>query len=347
MRDKISAFAANRSIVPSRQSGKLRLCRETHGRRDRAEEVKEEEMESMDRRRFLQAVAASAVASGARLAGLRSAEPKPMRLGLLVAATNEPENVMAGVRRFGIPTVHLITNDFSPAMEKRLRTALDSNGIEATALVSSGPGEEKYDLYDGPLSYGIVASPYRQQRVDHLKRASDFARRLNIPVTFNQWGYIPEVPSDPLYEPTVKAVQEIAAHCKANGQIFVNETGQETPVTLLRTILDTGMDNVKVVLDAANLILYGKGNPVDSLDVIGKYVIGVHAKDGFYPTNPRYLGRQVACGHGKVGWPRLITGLKKFGYTGPITIEPVLGRDQRDQEIREDMAYLNKLITRV
>ncbi|HET9177242.1 MAG TPA: sugar phosphate isomerase/epimerase family protein [Terriglobia bacterium] len=301
-------------------------------------------MKDLSRRGFMQAAAAAVVASAGSFQGALAAEPEPMRMGLLVSATSEPEKVMAQVRGFGIPTVHVSTSDFSSAMAERLRAALDDNGIEATALVSSGPGEQKYDLYDGPVTYGLVASPYRAQRVDHLKRASDFAKVLKIPVTFNQWGYIPEVPSDPLYEPTVKAVQEIAAHCKANGQIFVNETGQETPVTLLRTILDTGADNVKVVLDAANLILYGKGSPVDSLDVIGKYVIGVHAKDGFYPTNPRYLGRQVACGHGKVDWPRLIPGLKKLGYAGPITIEPVLGREQRDQEIREDMAYLKKLI---
>jgi L-ribulose-5-phosphate 3-epimerase len=300
-------------------------------------------MENLNRRRFLQSVAAAAVAGG-NFSDAKSAAPEPMRMGLLVSATSEPEKVMEYVRGFGIPTVHVIISDFSPAMAQRLRSALDNNGIEATVLVSSGPGEEKYDLVEGPLTFGIVASRYRRQRVDHLKRASDFAKQLNIPVTFNQWGFIPEVPSDPLYEPTVKAVQEIATHCKENGQVFVNETGQETPVTLLRTILDTGMDNVKVVLDAANLILYGKGSPVDSLDVIGKYVIGVHAKDGFYPTHPRYLGRQIACGHGKVGWPRLIQGLKKLGYTGPITIEPVLGRQQRDQEIQEDMGYLNGLI---
>jgi L-ribulose-5-phosphate 3-epimerase len=301
-------------------------------------------MENLSRRGFLQTAAAVAVASVSNSGGAQAAEPEPMRMGLLVSATSEPEKVMAYVRGFGIPTAHVSTSDFSPAMAKRLHDAMDGNGIEATALVSSGPGEQKYDLYEGPLTYGLVASPYRAQRVEQLKRASDFAKQLDIPVTFNQWGYIPEVPSDPLYGPTVKAVQEIASHCKANGQIFVNETGQETPVTLLRTILDTGMDNVKVVLDAANLILYGKGSPVDSLDVIGKYVIGVHAKDGFYPTDPRYLGRQVACGQGKVDWPRLVPGLKKLGYTGPITIEPVLGRDQRDQEIRDDMAYLKKLI---
>jgi L-ribulose-5-phosphate 3-epimerase len=300
-------------------------------------------MENLSRRRFLQSVAVASVA-GAKFSDAKAAEPEPMRMGLLVNATSEPEKVMEYVHGFGIPTVHVITSDFSPAMARRLRSALDGNGIEATILVSSGPGEEKYDLYEGPLNFGIVASRYRRQRVDHLKRASDFAKQLNIPVTFNQWGFIPEVPSNPLYEPTVKAVQEIATHCKSNGQVFVNETGQETPVTLLRTILDTGMDNVKVVLDAANLILYGKGSPVDSLDVIGKYVIGVHAKDGFYPTNPRYLGRQVACGHGKVGWPLLIQGLKRLGYTGPITIEPVLGREKRDDEIREDLRYLKGLI---
>ncbi len=301
-------------------------------------------MENLNRRGLLQVIAAAAVAGAGNFTNARADEPKPMPMGLLVSATSEPEKVMEYVRGFGIPTVHVSTSDFSTAMARRLHTALDSNGIEATALVSSGPGGQKYDLYEGPLTYGLVPSRYRRQRVDHLKRASDFARRLNIPVTFNQWGYIPEVPSDPLYEPTVKAVREIATHCKANGQTFVNETGQETPVTLLRTILDTGMDNVKVVLDAANLILYGKGNPVDSLDVIGKYVIGVHAKDGFYPTNPRYLGRQVACGHGQVGWPRLIRGLKRLGYKGPITIEPVLGREHRNEEIREDMGYLKRLI---
>jgi len=50
---------------------------------------------------------------------------------------------------------------------------------------------------------------------------------------------------------------------------------------MLRAILDVGLDNQGVNFDCANLIMYGKSNPVDALDVIGKYVQGVHAKDGF------------------------------------------------------------------
>ena len=39
--------------------------------------------------------------------------------------------------------------------------------------------------------------------------------------------------------------------------------------------------------DAANLVLYGKANPVDAVDLLGPYIQGVHAKDGIYPTDPR------------------------------------------------------------
>jgi len=127
--------------------------------------------------------------------------------------------------------------------------------------------------------------------------------------------------------------------------MFFNETGQETPITLLRTIQDAGMDNLGLVLDAANLVVYGKGNPVDALDVIGKYVRAVHAKGGFYPTDPRYLGKQVpASQHNKVDWPQLIRRLKVLGYDGTVTIEAVTPEAGRDHEIRDDKAYLERLI---
>lgn len=100
-------------------------------------------------------------------------------------------------------------------------------------------------------------------------------------------GFILEVETDPLYEGAVAAVKAIASHCKANHQGFLMETGQETPVTVLRVTQDTGLDNVGVGLDTAKLILYGKGNRVDALDVLGKYLRSVHAKDGLFPTSPR------------------------------------------------------------
>ena len=305
-------------------------------------------MQTYNRRGFLQftTAAATAAVAGQLSAGVPvDTSKKALRLGLLVFVSDNPESDIAHVHSLGLPTAHVSVQDVSPAMATRLRSALDRYEVEATVIHSSGPGEEKYDLVQAPPMFGLVSSRHRRERIDHLKRASDFAKQVGVPALFNQWGFIPEVPSDPLYEPTVMAAREIANHCRGNGQMFFNETGQETPITMLRTIQDTGVDNLGLVLDAGNLVVYGKGNPVDALDVIGKYVRAVHAKGGFYPTDPRYLGKQVpASQHSKVDWPQLIRRLKALGYDGTVTIEAVTPEPGRDHEIRSDKAYLERLI---
>ena len=305
-------------------------------------------MHGSNRRDFLRTTAAATAtaASHALVRGGMDSSSKPFRLGLLVEVKDDPDKAISQVHSYGLPTAHVIVRQFSDTLAPRLRSALDRFEVEATVLISAGPGESKYDLVDGPTTFGLIPSRFRRERIDHLKRTSDFAKLVGVPAVFSQWGYIPEVPSDPLYGPTVEAVREIASHCRGNGQMFFNETGQETPITLARTIQDAGMNNVVVCLDAANLVVYGKGNPVDALDVLGKYVHAVHAKGGFYPTDTRYLGRQVpAYEPNKVDWPVLIRRLKEMGYDGTITIEDVTSESERDNEIRGDKAYLGKLIT--
>jgi sugar phosphate isomerase/epimerase len=133
-------------------------------------------------------------------------------------------------------------------------------------------------------------------------------------------------------------------HCRKNGQKFLFETGQETPVTLLRLIEDLGGTDIGVNLDTANLILYGKANPVDALEVLGKYVYDIHAKDGLYPTDGRHLGKEMPLGQGKVDFPRFITRLKELGYDGPITIEREIGGEQQRRDIQEAVKFLGGLL---
>jgi sugar phosphate isomerase/epimerase len=190
----------------------------------------------------------------------------------------------------------------------------------------------------------VVPRQYRRQRIERLKQASDFAKKLGIPAIHTHYGFIPENPNDPLYQETVEALREVATYLKANGQMMLYETGQETPITLLRAITDAGLDNQFVNLDTANLILYGKGNPADALDVIGKLVRGIHAKDGLFPTDPKKLGEEVPIGQGKANFPKLITRLKKLGYTGALTIEREISGPRQIEDVRKEKEYLEKLI---
>ncbi len=125
---------------------------------------------------------------------------------------------------------------------------------------------------------------------------------------------------------------------------FLCQTGEETPITLLRLIQDVGMDNVFVNLDVANLIMYGKGNPVDAMDVLGHLVRGIHAKDGLFPADTKSLGKEVSIGQGKVDFPTVFKQLLNVKYQGPITIEhETRGAEQR-ADILRSKGFLENLI---
>lgn len=267
-----------------------------------------------------------------------------MRLGLIVQAGEDPDAALKKVHDLGLPTAQLGTEDLSDAQFARVTAAIRKYGIEVTALNTAGPGPAVWDFYQGPETIGLVPRKYRAARIEHLKRASDFAKKAGIPAIHTHLGFIPENPNNPLYDETVRAVREVASHVKSNGQMLLYETGQETPVAMLRCIADVGLDNQFVNLDTANLILYGMGNPLDALDVIGKLVRGMHAKDGFFPTDPRHLGKEVPIGQGKVDFPELFKRLKALGYSNAVTIEREVSGPQQIADIRKEIVYLKKLI---
>src|ERR1700745_2772728 len=225
---------------------------------------------------------------------------KPLRLGLIIGIGKDPDAAMAKVRDLGLPTSQLSVDEFEIELVGKLRQALEKHQIEATSLVVGGPGKEVWDFYEGPLTIGLVPGETRAARIAHIKKASDFAKQCGIAAVQTHCGFIPENPNDPVYKEVVEAIREVAGYCRQNGQNFRYETGQETPITLVRTIQDVGLDNQGVNFDLANLILYGKDNPLAAIEIIGPYVQGIHAKDGLWPTNPKDLGREVPIGKGKV-----------------------------------------------
>lgn len=303
-------------------------------------------MNACDRRRFLKITAAAALVANAKpLQSAPSApEEKGMRLGLFIAVGHDPDSALKKVHDLGLPTAQLSTEDLSDEMLERMTAAIKKYNIEVTALNTHGPGPAVWDFYQGPETIGLVPRKYRAARIEHMKRASDFAKKAGIPAIHGHMGFIPENPNVPLYREVVEAVREVAAHIQSNGQIILFETGQETPITMLRLIEDVGLPNQFANLDTANLILYGKGNPVDALDVIGTHVRGMHAKDGRFPTDPRKLGEEVPIGQGKVDFPLLFKRLKALNYRGAVTIEREISGLKQIADIKKSISYLQKLI---
>ncbi len=268
------------------------------------------------------------------------------RIGV-IAPLSKDSDVLETVAGYGLSTCQISGWDeelFTPEFGKRLAASAKDKGITITSFWAGWPGPKVWDFEQGPQTLGIVPKQYRAERVEALKKAGDIAASAGLPAIATHLGFIPENPGDPEFEGVVEAVREVAERLNELGLELWFETGQETPVTMLRLIQVVGTGNLYVNLDPANLILYGKANPVDSLDVFGDYVKSVHAKDGLYPTDPMKLGKEVPVGKGKVDFPRFVSRLSEIGYEGAYIIEREIRGPEQERDIRSTMSWLEALL---
>ncbi|MDR0554814.1 MAG: sugar phosphate isomerase/epimerase [Treponema sp.] len=269
-----------------------------------------------------------------------------MKIGVTLGYGENTEQNFRWCVENGIMTCQLAVGigDYTDETVERLNALRKAAGMEITALIGAATGPAVYDFYSGPLTIGIVAPGWQGQRAKELAESARFAARLGVPRVCGHMGFIPENPNDPAYAAGIASARWLAKVYKQTGIGLDFETGQETPITLLRAIEDIDSPSIGVNFDPANLLMYGKANPVDALDIIGKYVRGVHAKDGDYPQNPRNLGPEKPLGEGRVDFPALVQKLRDIGYDGPLTIEREISGDKQKEDIKKANSILQKLI---
>lgn len=270
-----------------------------------------------------------------------------IKLGVLTRLEEGPAATIEKVRTLGFPSCQIVcwqadlyTDDYAA----QLHTSAAANDVEITTIWVGLPGRHVWDFLEGPVTIGLVPEATRADRLEVLKAGAAFAAKAGVPSITTHVGFIPENPSDPRYGEVLAALKEIAQVCVDFGLDFWFETGQETPITLLRTIEDIGTENLGINLDPANLLMYGKANPIDALDTFGHYVRGVHAKDGEYPTDGRKLGVEKPLGAGRVNFPHLLAKLKTLDFAGALTIEREISGPQQIADIRAGKEFLEEIL---
>ncbi|HEY3705270.1 MAG TPA: sugar phosphate isomerase/epimerase family protein [Terracidiphilus sp.] len=309
----------------------------------------------MDRRAFLAAASSAIVADLflPSLSGAQSSESKlkPMAVGLLISPYGSPDATIKRVHDLGFSNCFLSLDGyigkFIPDAAKEIKDLLAKYDVAATTVEVVGPAPLEWNFLKGPSTIGLVPPSMRAARIDALRQTSDFAKLLGLNQVQTHCGFIPEDPGDALYPGTVEAIKTVAQHCHGNGQHFLMETGQETPTTMSRVIRDVNLPNLGVGLDTANLILYGKANPVDAVDILGPHVRSIHAKDGRWPTDPSKLGEEVLIGKGLVDFRTVFAKLHKIGYAGAVTIERETSGPQQVEDVRNEKMYLENILREV
>jgi sugar phosphate isomerase/epimerase len=309
----------------------------------------------MRRRDFLGLVATATLAQGLQPIEVFPAIPpaplKPMELGLLIVPFGAPEERIRRVQELGFSNCFLSLDGylggFKPAIAKQFRDLLERYQVTVTTVEVVGPRPLEWNFTGGPSTIGLVPPKTRAARIDALRQVSDFAKELGVTQVQTHCGFIPENPADTLYPETVEAIREVARYCQRNGQYFLMETGQETPTTMSRMLRDVAMPNLAVGLDTANLILYGKANPVDAVDILGPHIRSIHAKDGRWPTDPNKLGEEVVIGKGLVDFRQVFSKLSHLDYRGTVTIEREISGPQQIEDMRQEKLYLERILSEI
>lgn len=265
----------------------------------------------------------------------------------LLQKETDPREQMKRLRDVGCECCQLSVWDMSLYTDERaaeVAKAAEEYGIEISTLWAGWSGPQAWNFTEGPSTLGIVPEAYRMQRMEELLLAAEFAKKLGVTRVATHAGFLPENMNDPHYADVLAALRSLAAAFKNMGLSFLFETGQETPITLLRFIEEIGLDNVGINMDTANLILYGKGNSADAITVFGKYVMDTHIKDGLYPTSGKALGTEVKVGEGMANIPEVIKRLSAVGYTGNYIIEREISGDKQMEDIKETVAFLKNIL---
>ena len=222
---------------------------------------------------------------------------------------------------------------FTDELAAEINAAVAATGITVSTLWCGYSGPVEWNFTYDPMTAGLVPPAFRGIRAEELLQGSAFAEKIHVDQMATHVGFLPANYYDEDFRGTVAVLRRICLEMKNRGQTFLFETGQETPVTVLRAIEEIGLDNVGINFDTANLMLYGMGNAADAVLVFGKYIRDTHIKDGFYPTNGTELGREVKAGEGLANFPLILKRLKDVGYTGCFTIEREISGEEQIADI--------------
>ena len=212
-------------------------------------------------------------------------------------------------------------------------------GVEVVSGMFGTIGEDYSTLDTIRETGGIVPDATWDRNLANIRRCAELAQELQLKLVTFHAGFLPHDPSDPDHAKLRGRMETIASIFAEKHIDLALETGQETADTL-RSFLETlGCPNVGVNFDPANMLLYGKGDPIEAMRTLAPWIRQVHIKDAVKTQVPGTWGSEVVAGTGEVDWKAFFGVLTEIGYTGNLCIEREAGTSRV-----EDIAAARALV---
>ena len=272
-----------------------------------------------------------------------------MKFGTLVRlkSVDECAEAFNKVKAMGLESCQLVYKPACYTIEdaRLIKDAAEAYGVEISAFFAGF--RDNYTAWDLKYDFrnaGLNSVAFGAARLQYLLGVLPFLQELDVSDMIIHAGFVPNDPFAPEYAEMLCRVKLLAERAKKYGINILFETGGESPITLLRLIMELNTGNLFVNLDTGNLIMYGYGNPRDAVYTLGKYVRNVHAKDGLPPTEPYKIGQEVPIGEGFVDFERVFAALNAIGYDRFVTIEREIDGAKQTEDIEKGIQYVKEIL---
>jgi L-ribulose-5-phosphate 3-epimerase len=220
---------------------------------------------------------------------------------------------------------------------------LEGQGVSVISGMFGCVGEDYSTLETIKRTGGIAPDSTWPQNLQNIRATAELASAMRLKLVTFHAGFLPHDSLDRSYQKMLDRLRETADIFAAQQIELGLETGQETAPVLAHLLQELSRPNVRVNFDPANMLLYDKGDPVDALRTLGRWIAQVHIKDARRTRNPGAWGEEVVAGTGEVDWAAFFTALGDMGYNGNLVIEREAG-SQRIEDIRAATKLVNGLM---
>jgi len=215
--------------------------------------------------------------------------------------------------------------------------------FKLTGAMLGFPGEDYTSPQTIEKTGGFGDPATRPERLERFKWSLLRVQDLGVNDIMFHAGFIPSM-NDAGRKSFLQTLETVSTLANNIGVNVSFETGQESSELLFTTLKELDRSNLFVNFDPANMLLYDQGNPIEAVEMLGKYIRSVHLKDANRPKIKGQWGEEVVLGKGKVNIPLFLKTLKKIGYSGPMSIEREAGSQQdRFNDILQAVEYLRVL----
>ena len=203
-------------------------------------------------------------------------------------------------------------------------------------------GEDYSSLASIKKTGGVWPDNMWTRNQERFMSACDIASELSLELITMHAGFIPSEKDFADYEKIVGRVSWCADYASKQGLALALETGQESPEGLLAFMRTVNCSNLGVNFDPANMILYGTGDPIQSLKLLYPFVLQVHLKDAIPSGNADQWGLEVPVGDGHVVWDMFLEIIEKELPNINLIAERESG-ETRPKDLRSAIDYINDI----